>query len=967
MRCLALISALSFSLPAAPAAPPTLLADLIVAASNPGSRPLPMVYTPGSSLPTEFGLIVTQATGTTTPTIWKTNGEPGSAERFEGLPSWNSAQAARTADGRVLVSLNRDGIGTSLYALNTTSLASTLIREGGGTGRPQVVAGRFVFPSGDPDHGNELWVSDGTPSGTSLLIDIAPGSPDSNPELIAGTPDRAFFVARSAPSSPLELWVTDGTITGTRLVGNVSPESEPQVRIRRAVPLVDGVLYATLASDPALARIYFSDGTSPAAAPLPVFTAIQSPAVILSSGSHALITGADSGGVRHLYITDGTAAGTIPISESAVPATGGVVVHDAAAPFGWVVFLAAGDQTTGVELYRSNGTRAGTSLVADLNPGADPSSPANFTLLQDVVYFNTTSFVGAGSYFGSFFAVSATAGTITDLAIGNPDAPASIAPMTAANGRVFLAATGEQGRELWAYRPDSGMFAFVQDLAPPESSSTPLLVLSAEDVAVYSAGQPVTPRAMYQVAGDPLTARAVALDGAPLLAQNSASCAYPIGDFGDSVVLFGSTPITGSEPFVIERTDASARPLADIVPGPSDSIPLGNCTGSFIATSVGVRSVFASYSGLPLSSGAAYSIWSTGGVPGDAERIASFKNFPGPSVEIFNFVRLNDRAYFFAPFRNTELGAGRVDLWVTDGTSANTNRAVSLATVLGSGNPSALTRFGSRLFFLGTTPGSLATTLFVTDGTLTGTARLPLPPESEGFQPTRLAASRSGLLVVLEREDRSTLWITDGLSGGINTELLPADGDSRYAMMSMFTGADHLVYFARWEHQAGRELWVTDGTVERTRMVLDIAPGASSGDPRSMVRIGPGRIAFTAFSPESGVELWQSDGTALGTRRVADLNPGPQSSSPQALARVNNSVVMSADDGSGAGRELWSWLIVPACGCDADSDGIAGLQDIYDYLPLWFAAEPRADINSQHGVTVQDLFDFLVCWFAGCE
>jgi hypothetical protein len=54
--------------------------------------------------------------------------------------------------------------------------------------------------------------------------------------------------------------------------------------------------------------------------------------------------------------------------------------------------------------------------------------------------------------------------------------------------------------------------------------------------------------------------------------------------------------------------------------------------------------------------------------------------------------------------------------------------------------------------------------------------------------------------------------------------------------------------------------------------------------------------------------------------------------------------------------------------CPADFNGVGGLsvQDIFDFLSAWFAADPRANFNGVNGITVQDIFDFLGAWFGGC-
>ncbi len=58
-----------------------------------------------------------------------------------------------------------------------------------------------------------------------------------------------------------------------------------------------------------------------------------------------------------------------------------------------------------------------------------------------------------------------------------------------------------------------------------------------------------------------------------------------------------------------------------------------------------------------------------------------------------------------------------------------------------------------------------------------------------------------------------------------------------------------------------------------------------------------------------------------------------------------------------------------AAPCAAEFDGVPGLgvPDIFAFLALWFARDPRADFNGSGGVPdVPDIFAFLAAWFAGC-
>jgi hypothetical protein len=57
---------------------------------------------------------------------------------------------------------------------------------------------------------------------------------------------------------------------------------------------------------------------------------------------------------------------------------------------------------------------------------------------------------------------------------------------------------------------------------------------------------------------------------------------------------------------------------------------------------------------------------------------------------------------------------------------------------------------------------------------------------------------------------------------------------------------------------------------------------------------------------------------------------------------------------------------LPTCPADFNCSGILEVQDIFDFLNAWLAADPRADFNSAGGLNNQDIFDYLNAWFAGC-
>ncbi|MFP5288740.1 MAG: ELWxxDGT repeat protein, partial [Thermoanaerobaculia bacterium] len=83
-------------------------------------------------------------------------------------------------------------------------------------------AGRVWFAAKDRQHGAELWSTDGTPEGTSRLLDIAPGRLGSSPRYLTAWNGRLWFAARDGVHG-MEPWTSDGTAEGTRMVQDIHP------------------------------------------------------------------------------------------------------------------------------------------------------------------------------------------------------------------------------------------------------------------------------------------------------------------------------------------------------------------------------------------------------------------------------------------------------------------------------------------------------------------------------------------------------------------------------------------------------------------------------------------------------------------------------------------------------------------------------------------------------------------------
>lgn len=157
--------------------------------------------------------------------LWKTNGT--SAGTTEVLTNVQIGSIAVLNDGLFLAArdLSND-LGYELYRLDGNSLQLVKDIQTGATssGVSNLVplGDRMVFSAIDAGTGNELWVTDGTETGTGLLKDIS-SSGSSFPlgsSTFAMLNGELFFSAQSG-SGNYVLMKTDGTDAGTTTIGSL--------------------------------------------------------------------------------------------------------------------------------------------------------------------------------------------------------------------------------------------------------------------------------------------------------------------------------------------------------------------------------------------------------------------------------------------------------------------------------------------------------------------------------------------------------------------------------------------------------------------------------------------------------------------------------------------------------------------------------------------------------------------------
>ena len=356
---------------------------------------------------------------------------------------WSGPSYARAIGNGVFFGAD-GGAGYELWFTDGTPAGTRLVRDilPGSTGSDPAgfaaLGALTVFSANDGVHGREPWITDGTNAGTRLLRDIASVPLGSDPYLFRTLGKRTLFLADDGVHGQ-ELWVTDGTLAGTMLLldtvpgaanGGYSPLGSWRGRF----------WFTVHGSD-----LWSTDGT-PAGTTLVTDLAAMLPSILWFAG---LDDRAIVGGESQLCVSDGTAAGTtlLPFT-STTQMRGGT-------RFGDFVYFAAGDATHGHELWRTDGTPAGTRLFYEFTPGPDSSTIGLRGPIGDRLYLVASSQVSTMFPFGPLdIEPWVTDGTVTqrlgDLAPGTgssfPDGFQSFA------GSVWFVAWDAAGTGL--YRTD---------------------------------------------------------------------------------------------------------------------------------------------------------------------------------------------------------------------------------------------------------------------------------------------------------------------------------------------------------------------------------------------------------------------------------------------------------------------------------------------------------------------------------
>lgn len=442
--------------------------------------------------------------------LWVTNGTTNGTTKITDLyplSSCTDITQLTVYNGSLFFAATTEANGSELQISDGTTAGTTLLKDLNGTSTgssPGLLVktdtGKMFFGAthDSVNYGAELYATDGTAAGTGMVKDISPGSNGSIVQGLSAMPGSNLVIFYSFILN--NFWISDGTSAGTTAITGLSSVSS----ITNApLPTATGAFINYTENSTYKIRIYFYNRTSKVATHLNTSYTTDivygpAPTVNPTSGILYYFTRNSTTTSINLWKSDGTAAGTVLVKN--IPATGTSHQILFIGHIGNKTIFQYGSNSASPytrQLWATDGTSADTSIIDESTNTAATSYTAG-TLFNGELYF-TRYHATAGVELWKTDGTLANTTMIKDINPGT--ANSNFKSLTAYNGKLYFTANdGVHGTELW--RTDGTLLGteLVADINPGNGSSAPSLakvlagklyfiaykVLSGREVWVYS-------------------------------------------------------------------------------------------------------------------------------------------------------------------------------------------------------------------------------------------------------------------------------------------------------------------------------------------------------------------------------------------------------------------------------------------------------------------------------------------------
>lgn len=288
------------------------------------------------------------------------------------------------------------------------------INSGFNSSNPYFIAtinSKLFFSADDGTHGLELWITDGTVAGAQLVKDINTGTSagmlnyncQSSGPVFNNTKNYGVLnnklIFEGFTNNGEQLWISDGTTTGTALLKQINSSAtfNGNANYIREFTNVDNKLFfiATSSNTQNFTLDYdlwVTDGTTSGTILTKDINLVgnPNPQNLTAFNNKIFFTANDGVHGVELWSSDGTNAGTIMVSDINI---GGLSSNPSGLfVFDNQLFFLADNGSVGNELWKYNPTTNTTSLVKDTQLGtAGISYVKNQTVFNSALFFMTST------------------------------------------------------------------------------------------------------------------------------------------------------------------------------------------------------------------------------------------------------------------------------------------------------------------------------------------------------------------------------------------------------------------------------------------------------------------------------------------------------------------------------------------------------------------------------------------------
>ena len=690
---------------------------------------------------------------------------------------YSSSPTSLTVMLGTLYFIASDGTNTGLYRSDGTSAGTTFIKDIGGEPyvKMQAIGNTLYMLVLEDNFGqNQLWKSDGTTEGTVMVKTIG----ESDISFINHTIYNGELYFATTDGTNTTLWRSDGTTVGTIGFANYSgsvmdfdnssfsylyfstnsgiflttPGQNVPTQVvsgpTESMKYHNGFIYYFIKNVNTQKSELWKANTTGTYSLLKVFEQAESISdkktmQYAGDGITLFFNGHSQAHGEELWKTDGTSQGTEMVKNIRSGIYESNIKYLTVGLGSGIIFW-ADDGTTGLEPYISDGTEANTVLLKDIKPNAFDSYPANFTKLNDKIFFTANSgesnallYVGtppATPQFVGYYPINTNFWGLKNSS-----------NLLVFNNKIFLSAEVRSpttiGVEL--FETDGVSYNITKDILPGTASSHPANLTSLGNIFLFTATESTGLRELWKSDGTTTGTNPIGYTKFTTLSSNPRNLTVVGGSVAYFFAIGGAAGEelwrTGGIPANTQRiTIAGSGPIID----------------PFTPMGVLNNEVFFSAS----SSFSNFELWKSDGV-----QAILVKEINAGSSESrpYGFTTMGSYLYFGA-----KTAANGYELFRTDGTTKGTHLVKDIRVGTQGSFPLNLTVFNNILYFTAN-DGLNGDELWRSDGTPEGTYMLKNIHPTSDANISSLCVIGNGLYFsATDCKHGAELWKTDGTTSG---------------------------------------------------------------------------------------------------------------------------------------------------------------------------------------------------------